>query len=221
MTEIPEHLLQRSRERRAALGDGGGDAGDAPAASTSGESAAAPAESTAVEPAAAAAPASAAAAAPVPAVVEEELSPMLVADQAIRRTRIPMFALPVLLLLPFWAVLYAGAFGERGHEEVVDPAVLGPRVYAAQCAGCHGGAGEGGSGPALAGGAAAKTFPDEADHVAWVQEGSIGKAAGTPYGSANREGGQRTVGSGGMPGFASTLSPAEIEAVVQFERESL
>src|SRR6185503_1051257 len=34
LTEVPEHLLQRSRERRAALGLGGGDAGDAaPAAS--------------------------------------------------------------------------------------------------------------------------------------------------------------------------------------------
>jgi mono/diheme cytochrome c family protein len=218
VTEIPEHLLQRSRERRAALGGGGdaapGGSSEAPAASES--------SSTEVEPAAAAAaPAPAAESAPVPAVVEEELSPLLVADQAIRRTRIPMWAVPVLVLLPFWAVLYAGAFGERGHEEVVDPAVLGPQVYAAQCAGCHGGAGEGASGPALASGAAVKTFPDEAAHVTWVQEGSIGKAKGTPYGAANREGGQRTVQVAGMPGFASTLSPAEIEAVVQFERESL
>lgn len=219
MTEIPEHLLQRSRERRAALGGGGGDAGEG---SAEAPSAAAPAESssTDVEPAAAA-PAPAAAAAPVPAVVEEELSPMFVADQAIRRTKIPMWAVPVLLLLPFWAILYAGAFGERGHEEPVDPAVLGPQVYTAQCAGCHGGAGEGGSGPALAGEAAAKTFPDEADHIAWVQEGSLGKAKGTPYGAADREGGQRTVQVAGMPGFAGVLSPAEIDAVVQFERESL
>ena len=29
MTEVPEHLLQRSRERRAALGLGGGEAGEA------------------------------------------------------------------------------------------------------------------------------------------------------------------------------------------------
>lgn len=220
MTEIPEHLLQRSRERRAALGGGGGDAPSgsesesAPAASSSAAS-----ESTAVEPAAAA-PAPAAAA-PVPAVVEEELSPMFVADQAIRRSKIPIWAVPVLVLLPFWAFLYAGAFGERGHEEVVDPAVLGPRVYAAQCAGCHGPAGEGLTGPALAGGGAKKTFPDEAAHITWVQEGSIGKAKGTPYGDPGREGGQRTITAAGMPGFAGVLTPAEIEAVVQFERESL
>lgn len=212
MTEIPEHLLRRSQERRAALGGGGEaaptDSGDAPAAP-------AQAPSAEVEPAAAA-PAVAEPAA-APAVIEEELSPVMVADQAIRRTRIPIWAAPILVLLPFWAILYAGAFGERAHEEVINPAQL----YATNCAGCHGGAGEGGSGPALADGEAAATFPDEADHIAWVNEGSLGKAKGTPYGAADREGGQRTVDVGAMPGFATTLSAEEIEAIVQFEREEL
>ena len=56
VTEIPEHLLKRSRERRAAIGKGGDDATEASSAN--------PAPSNAVERTAAAAPA---AAAPAPA----------------------------------------------------------------------------------------------------------------------------------------------------------
>lgn len=221
MTEIPEHLLRRSRERRSALGgEGGGDAGEASAAPAS----AAPAPSTGDEPAAAPVPAKAAApAAAVPATAEpEEIPAMVLADQAVRRTRIPVWAAPVLLLLPFWAVLYAGAFGTRGESGPVDPLVLGQQVYArAGCSGCHGASGEGGVGPALKGGDAKVTFPNEADHIKWVQEGSQSKAKGEPYGDPARPGGQRVVKTQGMPGFTGTLSQAEIEAVVKYEREKL
>ena len=215
MTEIPEHLLRRSKERRAALGQGGeGGGDDAPAeASAPAESSSAPAPA-----ASASTPAPAAAPAEAPAVIDEPPSPVLLADVATQRSKIPIWAVPVLVLLPFWAVLYAGAFGERGHEEEV---VSGAQVYATNCAACHGANGEGATGPALAGGETKKTFPEEADHATWVREGSIGKAKGTPYGDAGREGGQRTIQQAGMPGFAATLTPAEINAVVQFEREEL
>jgi mono/diheme cytochrome c family protein len=128
-----------------------------------------------------------------------------------------MWVMPVLVALPFWGLLYFGAFGTRHTEAVVAPD--GAAVYKANCSSCHGGAGEGGVGPALADGDAAITFPDEADHISWVKTGS-GPFTGKVYGDPDREGGAR-VAKGIMPAFAGTLSDAEIQAVVTYEREQL
>lgn len=87
-----------------------------------------------------------------------------------------------------------GGGNEGGGAEVIDGAVL----YAGACASCHGSDGGGGIGPALAGGAVVEAFPEVADQIALVAEGD-----------------------GGMPGFAESLSPEEIEAVVLFTREGL
>lgn len=77
-----------------------------------------------------------------------------------------------------------------------DPeASLGAVVFAARCAGCHGAEGEGGYGPALAGGVVVSSYPEVADQIAVVE-----------------------AGSGSMPGFADQLSPEEIEAVVAYTR---
>ena len=218
MTEVPEHLLRRSRERREALGLSTGDGGEspAPAASTP-----APAEGgDAPAPSAAPVPAAAAAApAPLPSLPKRELPPYVA---ELRRTRIPMWVMPVLVLLPFWGFLYVGAFASHQVEEELDPMTLGSQVYrSAGCGACHGSSGEGASGPALAGEEAELTFPEEADHAEWVRTGSQGKAVGTPYGDPDREGGQRTVQLGSMPAFAGTLTPEQIEAVVLYEREGL
>jgi mono/diheme cytochrome c family protein len=210
VTEVPEHLLARSRERRAALGLGGDDEGGAPAAAAPAEGGAAPAEaSSAPVPAAAAA---------APVIIEEPPPPPPPAYVAeIERTRVPMWVMPVLLALPFWGLLYFGAFGDRHTEAVAAPD--GAALYRTNCSSCHGAAGEGGVGPALENGDAAITFPDEADHISWVQTGS-GPFAGKVYGDPDREGGPRT-SKGLMPGFAGTLSDAEIQAVVTYEREQL
>ncbi len=212
MTEVPEHLLARSRERRAALGLAGG------SSEPSGDSAPAPAASA---PAAAAPAAAAPAAASAPAVVEEKPAPPVpsyLRPEAARR-RIPIWVMPVLAVLPFWGVLYVGAFGDRTEKEALTGAALGAQVYRAQgCSACHGSGGEGGVGPALAGGEAALTFPEEADHASWIRTGS-GPFRGQPYGAPDRPGGQRTA-TGGMPGFSS-LSDEEVEAVVLYEREEL
>jgi mono/diheme cytochrome c family protein len=215
MTEVPEHLLRRAKERRAALT--GGAAPD-PAESSASEGAApVPAE------AAASVPAAAAAAPAAPAVAEPPRLPSAVAkvEQEARRTRVPLWVTPVLLVIPFWAVLYAGAYGDRGAEhEVVDPLVLGAQVFRSNCASCHGAAGQGGVGPALAGESVEQTFPDPADHIAWVRSGSIGTAQEPkPYGSPDRPDGQR-MSKGGMPSFSS-LTQEQVEAVVQYEREQL
>jgi mono/diheme cytochrome c family protein len=216
MTEVPEHLLRRAKERRAALAGGEG-AAASDAGATESSSAPAPA---AVE----AAPAPEAAAAPVPAVPEAPAVPSetYVREQAIRRSRIPLWATPVLFVLPFWAILYAGAFGDREATHEVDPLQLGAEVYrSAGCSSCHGAAGEGGVGPALAGDSVEQTFPDEASHEEWVRTGSIGSpGAPKPYGDPNRPGGQR-MSRGGMQPFASRLTPEQIAAVVQYEREQL
>lgn len=115
MVEVPEHLLQRSRERRAALGlggDGNGEAASSAVAVAPASDAAGSSPAKAAAPSAPAAPAEPAAPAPkigIPTVpMGQPLAP---------RTRVPLWAIPALALLPFWAVLYAGAFGERHPAE--------------------------------------------------------------------------------------------------------
>ena len=95
MTEIPEHLLARSRARRAAMGGGGG---DTPAPT---ESAATPATTSSAPAPAAAAPAPAA-----PAVPEAPAPVPPWVEAANERKKIPYWAVPVLALLPVWAVVY-------------------------------------------------------------------------------------------------------------------
>jgi mono/diheme cytochrome c family protein len=137
------------------------------------------------------------------------------------RRKLPAWVLPALLVLPFWAVLYAGAFGSHQKSEALTPEQVGEQVYAASCSSCHGGNGQGGAGPKLAGGEAKLTFPTEADHIDWVKTGSQLKPRGQAYGDPNRVGGQHTIKSNGMPAFGGSLSEAEIAAVVAYEREKL
>ncbi|MDP9006857.1 MAG: cytochrome c [Actinomycetota bacterium] len=215
MTEVPEHLLQRSRERRAALGLGGGE--PSPTAPSAGSPAvpAAPAAST---------PAPAAPAAPVvpagPPPPPPPPPPYVAA--ALSRPRVPVWAVPVLALLPVWAVVYAGSLvvPEKG---ITDPVLLeGQSVYAASCASCHSADGSGGVGRPLSGGEVLATFPDPAEHIAWVVNGS--PAAGTPYGNPDRPGGQHIsseTSGGPMPPFGDLLTEEEILAVVRYEREIL
>jgi mono/diheme cytochrome c family protein len=121
-------------------------------------------------------------------------------------------------VLPLWAIVYLGSFGTSGSATA---APSGPAVYQqAGCGGCHGPRGEGGVGPKLSGGETKLTFPNEADHVAWIETGSATKK-GQPYGDPNRPGGAKTATSGGMPGFKGQLSDAEIKAVVAYEREGM
>jgi mono/diheme cytochrome c family protein len=205
LTEIPEHLLKRSRERRAALGLGGGDApaeggGDAPAAAE------APVPATA-----AATPATTPAApAPVePAVVAPE--PAYI-QAARRRKRIPYWAMPVLLALPLWGYVYVRTLEPPPAGED-DPLVLGTQVYTANCASCHGASGGGVSAPALADGAVLATWPDWRDHAAWVRLGTDGWPAAT-YGATQKPVG----GVGTMPAWP-TLTDQQIAEVVLHERE--
>jgi mono/diheme cytochrome c family protein len=209
VTEVPEHLLRRSKERRAAIG-GGGEGSEPPA--TPGEAPGTGAAASAVEPAGAADVAPAAAAA-VPAEPEKPVPPYVAA--ALRRPKIPKYALPVLAALPVWALIYAGAMVKTAPADPLFDE--GQAVYAANCAGCHLASGNGGTGRDLH--EVLKTFPNVEDHVAWVENGS--PDAGTPYGDPEREGGQRVSQSGGYPamkGFKDELTAEQIAAVVYYER---
>lgn len=218
VTEVPDYLLERSRARRAALGlaTPGGPAPSGDAAPAGAPAPAVTGAPPAVQPAeAAGAPAQVAAAtgtiadpAPVPPV----------AASTGPRSGIPVWMMPVILLLPFWAVIYLGSFATP--KAAAGGPVNGGAVYASNCVSCHGAQGQGGVGPKLSGGEAKLTFPDEADHVKWVQTGSA-PSKGKPYGDPNRPGGPHTAASGGMPAFTGTLSPEQIQAVVTYEREKL
>lgn len=89
-------------------------------------------------------------------------------------------------------------------------------LYRASCARCHGSNGGGGFGPQLSGGEVALTFPDQAEELAWIREGSRGRK-GDKYGDPNRPGGQREVKKGTMPGFPR-LTDAEIKAISDYTR---
>ncbi len=206
MTEIPEHLLARSKARRAAMGGGGGD--DAPAAATpaTSDAAATPA------PAAAATPA-AAPAAPVEVTVEP--TPPWV-EAAETRKKIPVWAVPVLFLLPLWAVVYALTLDPPTNAD--SPITIGAEVYGTNCATCHGASG-GGSGniPALVGEeGVTKQFEKPADQVAWV---ALGSAGWTAAGEKKLPGGRAV--AGGMPSWQASLAPEDLMAVVLHERTTL
>lgn len=198
MTEIPEHLLKRSKERRAAIGGE-----EAPA----GEPAAAPAGAAAEEPVATApVPAVAAAAivepvAPPPKPVRPEVA------AALKRRKIPFWAMPVLAGLPLWAYVYQATLEPPPAGES-NPLVLGAAVFSG-CASCHGATGGGiGSAPALDG--VLETWPDYRDHMMWVRLGDAGWPGDT-YGATDKP---KNVG---MPAHAA-LTDAELAQVVLYER---
>ncbi|MEY3588438.1 MAG: hypothetical protein RJA47_1034 [Actinomycetota bacterium] len=171
MTEIPEHLLNRSKARRAA---GSGDAsGDTPAAASS-----APVKAES-------APAKASAA-PAPKVAKPD-PPYVAAAKS--RKKIPFWAMSGLALLPIWALLYLVALTPSEKVEA-GPLSVGTAVYSG-CAGCHGADGAGGAGRVLYQGEAMKTFPKIEDMLNFVYNGSQRfVAAGLKvYGDPNREGG--------------------------------
>jgi mono/diheme cytochrome c family protein len=150
-------------------------------------------------------------------VITEEPPPPVSVDTG-PSSGIPIWMMPILLILPFWAIVYMGAFA-------APKAAAGPRTGAqiyvsAGCGSCHGPTGGGGVGPKLAGGEAKLTFPNVEDQIMWVSEGSA-PSRGKSYGDPNRPGGPRPPASGGMPSFKGQLTPEEIMAVVEYERDRL
>ncbi len=203
MTEIPEHLLARSKQRRSAL-TGEGDASESATPATT-ESADSPAPTES-----ASAPATTAAAAPATEPEPEPTPPWVEAAES--RKKVPWWAAAALAIVPLYFIVYAWTLGEPSAGE--GPLAIGEEIYGVGCAGCHGGGGGGGSGPALAGGAVVETFPAPVDQVTWIALGSSGyqDAGLSTYGAQDKP------INGGMPGQQANLSPAEIMEVVLAER---
>lgn len=204
MTEIPEHLLARSRARREAAG-----------LATPGEAATPASTGAEMEPASGAAPPAPAAApartpAPSPPAPPKPDPPYVKAYK--ERKKIPFWATPVLLLLPLWAFIYTNTL-EAPSKAASGPLASGQAIYT-QCAACHGATGGGGVGPALAGGDLAQVFPNFKDQIRWVSLGSAGWPGDT-YGATNKP------KKGGMPAWAGNLTPLQIAEVVRYEREVL
>ena len=213
MTEIPEHLLKRSKQAKAKA-DGAEAPADAPATSTAPattEAAAAPAVAAkAVAPAA-----------PVAPVVKPD-SPVVAAYK--QRRKIPVWAMVGLSILPVWAFMYVLAL-KPVAVVASGPTGDGAGLFATNCSGCHGAGGEGvGSAYGFVNGSVMKTFPHIEDQLRWVSYGTQKyTAAGIViYGDPNREGGPHKTGASGgqMPGWrgAGNLTDAEILASVCHER---
>jgi hypothetical protein len=220
VTEIPEHLLKRSRDRRAALGLGGGDEGAAPSGGDA-PAAATPATSEAAAPAAPAGPAPRkAAAAPAPPPPPKPDPPYVAAAKS--RKKIPFWAMLSLSLLPVWLFMYVRSVTEA-PEVAEGPLGIGAEQYGA-CASCHGSSGEGGAGRPLADGEVLLTFPHIEDQLRFVTFGTEGYnlAGVSSYGNPDRPGGPHLSGDFGvMPAQDNELTDAEILAVVCHERYTL
>jgi mono/diheme cytochrome c family protein len=220
LTEVPEYLLERSRERRRALGLSGDEGGEAAAPAAASAEDAGDGGAVAVAPAAGeATPAEVIETVPEPRAPDP---PWVLAAR--RRHKIPMWVMPVLFLLPIWGYVYVAFLGTEAEAE--GALADGAELYVTQgCSGCHGAGGGGGVGYAFTDGELLLTFPEIEPMIDWVARASEGYGAGSVIGDPNRPGGPHQVGDLGegatMPAFAEALTPAQLYAVVRHERESL
>jgi mono/diheme cytochrome c family protein len=122
--------------------------------------------------------------------------------------------------MPTWGNQFGGPLTDQQIDDIVNylesmqevPEVAddadGAAIFAQFCSPCHGGSGVGGSAPAMVGGTEVQQFPEIADHIAFVTEGS---QSGVPYGTSGQ-------GTGAMPGWGTQLTEEQIRAVVEYER---
>jgi mono/diheme cytochrome c family protein len=205
VTEIPEHLLKRSKDRQ--------------------QSGATPSTDVAATTPASAPAAVEKSVAPVaPKVLPD---PAYVAA-AKSRKKIPFWAMATLSLLPLWAFMYVAAL--KPQEKVIEgPLAVGATAYGS-CAGCHGAEGQGGAGRALYKGEVMKTFPKIEDMLNFVYTGSQAyvTAGLKVYGDPDREGGAHaplSYNGNPMPmqgeKLGGALTEAEILGVVCHERYAI
>lgn len=212
MTEIPEHLLKRSRAAKGKdepSGDAGADSGASTAAVTPAASSdSPPAGPPALAAAAAATPADAplVAAAPKPHFVEAAES----------RKRMPMWAMFMLAFVPLWAVSFGGTMQLAEAEDPLFTEAAEVYNVTGGCSGCHGAGGGGGVGYQLSDGSVVETFPHFADQMVHVYRGSSA-INGEAYGAVRADG-QRVAGTRGVMPAATTLTELELELVIFHER---
>jgi mono/diheme cytochrome c family protein len=125
LTEVPDYLLKRSKDRRTVL-EGGTPTGDAPAS-----------KEVAKAATSSAAPALPAEVAPPP---PPKPDPAYVVAAKTRK-KIPYWAMATLSLLPVWAFMYLLAVSPQ-ERAASGPMAVGEAAYSA-CASCHGATGQG------------------------------------------------------------------------------
>ena len=210
MTEIPEHLLKRSKERRAAVSGESADAAAPASASPATVASSAPAAAPA-----AAAPAKAAPAAPPP----PKPDPAYIAA-AKSRKRIPFWAMATLSLLPIWGFLYVQGLKPEA-KTVAGPIGAGQKLYSS-CATCHLSNGAGAVGRSFQQGSLQKTFPHIEDQLNLVYVGSQAyRDAGLTYYGAKAVGHLGYNGNFMPSQHSSGLTEDQILAVVCHERYDL
>ncbi len=213
MTEIPEHLLKRSRAAKGKPDE----AAPAAAVEASGEKPAAP---VAAGPPALAKAAASISADPAPAAAAPV--PHYIAAANARR-RLPVWAFFILGFLPLWAISFAGTMQQ---PEVEDPLFTEAALVYTQtggCSGCHGAGGGGGVGYKFSDGEIIKSFPNAIDQMVHVARGSAA-ILDEQYGNPDREGGARISGAranGAMPAMTGVLTLSELELVIFHERAVL
>jgi mono/diheme cytochrome c family protein len=217
VTEIPEHLLKRSKAARTQA-----EGGTAPTQSAAAAPTATPAEAPAVTPAVqaqAAAPA-------VPAGPPPPKPDIPVVAAAKARQKIPFWAFATLSTLPLWTFMYVRAV-TPSVEKIAGPLGEGAVVYNS-CSTCHGSRGEGGIGYQVSQLEVIKTFPRIEDQLRWIYAGSEAYAAAgvENYGDPKRVGAAHiTKARGVMPQqgakYGGSLTEAQILAVVCHERYTL
>ncbi len=216
MTEIPEHLLKRSRAAKGKSDpDEGG--GEAPSAAVESTAAAAPAPSG---PPAMAAAAAAISPDPEPAAAPPEPHYIQAANA---RKKLPLWAFLLVGALPLWAISFAGTMQQPEVEDVLFIDAELAYTQTGGCAGCHGAAGGGGTGYAFTDGEVLASFPQVIDQMAHVARGSTA-IDGQQYGDPNRPGGARVSGArgaGAMPAQLNVLTLNELEMVIFHERAVL
>ena len=228
MVEVPEYLLERSRQRRAELSGG-----DAVSSSSADDGAGAAASSGSAVPSGVGAvpPSVAVSSQPAPSVQTAVAAAPTRPDPpyvkaAKNRKKMPVWAASVMVCLPFWAIFYVGMLEPPSSDELVLES-RGAAVFST-CASCHGADGAGtATGRQLNDGEVLLTFPalegfnGLAHHLSWVYLGTQGyRDLGLDhYGDPERPGGQRQIDSfaSGMSGF-SNLSLDDLLSVVYYER---
>lgn len=115
-------------------------------------------------------------------------------------------------LLAIVVVAVIGSACAQSTSQLSPDIEEGREIYRDRCATCHGGNGEGGAGPALAG--VIETFSSCDDHKQWVSLGSqrFKSEVGPTYGDGGKE------ITGVMPEFSTSLTNEEIARVAAYER---
>jgi len=193
VTEIPEHLLRRSRERRAALSGDATATEQATATTTESPTSASPVLASSGAPETQAG--GGGGVAPRTPTVTQEPPPVPKSRLGATRVKTPFWMLPLIVALPLWGIVYLGAFGSHQPVSPNNPVVLGAAIFVNNCATCHGATGAGGVGPQLNGGEVLKEWPVLADHINWVHTG------GAPYVG-------KTIGGLNIPVPANNVMPA-------------